>query len=292
MWRKRQGEVDAPARHGALDPRLDIVADRHERVVDVERATVAGHARLHRRAVKAVPAHRSGSARREEDLDGAGMAPTRRGRTTEVPGAAPSRASGAAARVKTAPTPSVAWRRAAVGNAPRGNAREERPGRHASVLRRGVVCALARLGSSSPLQLSRALYKGNGPARTARRRPPDGQGDAGYHSSPLLCCFRRSFSGDEGSPRDRPPTRPSAAAGVRTGPTSRRPRRPCSGPREPSAASMTSRGWSISSAVQSRNDERKPCATVAHAAASDHPLAQPDPVLALRVDPHSRNGHK
>ena len=30
-----------------------------------------------------------------------------------------------------------------------------------------------------------------------------------------------------------------------------------------SAASMTSRGWSVSSAAQSRNEDRNPCATAA-----------------------------
>ena len=76
---ERRREVDVPARHRALDSRLDVGADRHERVVDVERAraAVAGHARLRRRSAKAVPAHRGSPARREENLGGAGMVPPR-----------------------------------------------------------------------------------------------------------------------------------------------------------------------------------------------------------------------
>ena len=42
-----------------------------------------------------------------------------------------------------------------------------------------------------------------------------------------------AVSVDDGLPRDKPPTRPSAAAGARTGPTAHRPPRPCCGPRAP-----------------------------------------------------------
>ena len=81
--------------------------------------------------------------------------------------------------------------------------------------------------------------RGNGQARTAGAifPPPRWGRGVGLTHQPPLCplraVFRRPFSLDDGSPRDRPPSRPSAAAGARTGPTAHRPPRPCSGPRAP-----------------------------------------------------------
>ena len=97
-----------------------------------------------------------------------------------------------------------------------------------------VACALASLNSSSPLPRTARQRPG---AHSARDSPAAPLGTGGcYRSTPL--CPPGPFSGgrvsaDDGLPRDRPPSRPSAAAGARTGPTSRRPPRPGSGPRAP-----------------------------------------------------------
>ena len=89
-----------------------------------------------------------------------------------------------------------------------------------------VVCALA---TWAPRLRGRA-QRGNGNARTARAISPAaplGRG-AGYRITPPVlprAVFRRSFSVDDGLPRDRPPTRPSAAGAARR-PTVHCPRRP------------------------------------------------------------------
>ena len=83
--------------------------------------------------------------------------------------------------------------------------------------------------------------RGNGQARTAGAIFPPPRWGRGvgltHQPAPPLCprraVFRRPFSLDDGSPRDRPPSRPSAAAGAQTGPTAHRPPRPYSGPRAP-----------------------------------------------------------
>ena len=111
-----------------------------------------------------------------------------------------------------------------------------------------VACALASLNFSSPLP------------RTARQRPgahsardsPAAPLEWGANVSACPSCARPGpFSGgrvsaDDGSLRDRAPSRPSAAA-ARTGPSGRRPPPSSCPTTRASAASTTSRGRSVQS---------------------------------------------
>ena len=138
-------------------------------------------------------------------------------------------------RMAMSPSPRVqvarfvqVWRSSA--NAPRApvqaNPRQRPRGRGVRPLPAGLLLAVAAHSAATARRAQRAIF----PARAGQR------GGLPHEPAPPVpprAVLRRSFSLDDGLSRDSPTSRPSAAAGVRTGPTARRPPRPCSGPRAP-----------------------------------------------------------
>ena len=119
----------------------------------------------------------------------------------------------------------------------------------------GLLVSVAAHGAATETRAQRARLlsrprRAEGPAVSPPPVPPS-------------AVFRRSFSVDDGLAQDRPPSRPSAAAGARTGPSARRPPRSGCPPRAPAPPRSPPAGGPSPPPPSPRNDERKPCGTAA-----------------------------